>query len=122
MNRHQRRATGANKTKNETCVGCACSVILTSMLENCDKMIGLEGVSAIYRTDEELITNFGILSVHISKTKRVRVISHGREVFAMTPERVEKEERGPWVDMLAAIACDLMAAFGEPGGEPRHLH
>jgi hypothetical protein len=92
------------------------------MLENCDKMTGPEGVSAIYRTDEELISNFGILSIHISKTKRVRVVSHGREVFVMTPERIEKEMRGPWVDTLAAIACDLMATFGEPGGAPRHLH
>jgi hypothetical protein len=69
-----------------------------------------------------MINDFGILSIHISGTGRVRVLSYGREVFIMPPERIEKDERGPWLHVLAAIANDLVATFGMPGNTQRHLH
>jgi hypothetical protein len=92
------------------------------MLDNCEKIRCPDGSSATYSTNEEMINDFGILSIHISGTGRVRVLSYGREVFIMPPERIEKDERGPWLHVLAAIANDLVATFGMPGNTQRHLH
>ena len=49
-----------------------------------------------------------------SRSLRFTVQSCNREVFAMTPDGVERNEPGAWDFTLAAIAHELNERFGPP--------
>ena len=125
MNCKDRRAPHSpRRHKSETisqieienfCPGCNARAIVFHVCNHYDLIRAADGEPVMYGLDDDptVIYDFGILAVrHDPETATITVTSYGREVFQMTPKRVERDLPGAWRETLASIAADLDAKFG----------
>ena len=80
------------------CPGCNIVAIYNHVLKHHKKIRTADGGPILYLPDgtgHHGVADFGILSVHLyTVTTAFTVQSFGREVFAMTPDGVERNEPG----------------------------
>jgi len=104
-NRQRPRAGGvpgddgkAGKVEMNDCPGCNVVAIYNHVLKHHKKIRTADGGPILYLPDgtgHHGVADFGILSVHLyTVTTAFTVQSFGREVFAMTPDGVERNEPG----------------------------